>query len=1134
MAASTADPKAAPLADDLKEYALTLAPSSFPKNFFCASCSQLAIDSWKLPCCNKTICSSCHAKLSFPTTCPLCDHDPLEADSCMPNKALRNTMRVWLQKQKKKDDAKSTPQIETPPVDTPTASGGAEGAGQSAEQPSERDESVPREVTGGDVAVAPNGENGGENNPPKVSVPPASKEGSIAPQTDEQGNIDDGQVPTGHAELESTAVHEPSPAKGMEKQGEGMYGNAMLSNTGGMNGIPNQFGYGFNNQGNYGMGFNGMNAMSGMPNMMGNAGWNNMGSMDYNMTMSNMPNNMYGGFGGNMGMPGMNDMSGMNMMNYGSGYGNWGQGSMSGYENFNGFNPMGGYNQSGAQYPQMMNQFPKNNFQNQNRFSANGPAFSQQKSMRRGSNFGNQNSGPGFQHDVQNRPGSQNGPPQNNDEETTVPSGDASDVKEGQAKPEGATDAAQGGKADDGGVVEAGALSSAEATAKDSKELTQTGDQSHVVSKADTLNPIQTLDSAENQGTYQQAMMAGVVQPISPHPQDMMGNFLNQGPGMQMPYGGSAMDFRHHHNNYSGAYGAATVLTGEPRGVGVEGAPTGPRAMREGRPNTGFSSRIRSTQYNARAGTPSVTSAHEAVSKSPARRGRSYVHNSNTTGPPTDTRCRSPDRDDSLRTKEKSPSRSRSGSRTRGKEEDRNEEHDRREPEETESRHRRHGRSPTPVADDDGRRKEKRSHRTSRYDERASGRSGRHDDYGENYREEKDDRNDRTRSVSRDSKYRSRRDKEKHRSSRSHRDRSREHRHRHRSRSRSPGDDEYYDETTEESGSRRRHRSDKDKHRERERERSRDRDRDREKRERRDRDYDREYEREKDRTRDKERDRKRSRRDREEEADERDYVEEKYRASRRSRKDRDRERDREHENDEPQSAVTPARGISPPLNAPTGPSAEKSEGFSIKGFSKTKRADSMSSKSMAPPPSGPRSFQPPKGPALDRDRDHRDSRDHLRKPSGSGSAASTPISPSTQDHYAAERERNVRERVDKDQRDRVLQSIHGRATGRSNSMLSSSARPSLSSKRSRDDIEGEDTAHSEKQQSTEASSKIPTGPSAHRDKRRKSGGDSNAIASLFTQGLRKHAKGSRRGGVKTEGEVERDLERAEREREKRW
>jgi formylmethanofuran dehydrogenase subunit E len=69
------DPKLAPLADDLKELALyaaskqsrisrantpsSLPTSAFPKAFFCALCSELAIDSFKLLCCNKAICTPC-------------------------------------------------------------------------------------------------------------------------------------------------------------------------------------------------------------------------------------------------------------------------------------------------------------------------------------------------------------------------------------------------------------------------------------------------------------------------------------------------------------------------------------------------------------------------------------------------------------------------------------------------------------------------------------------------------------------------------------------------------------------------------------------------------------------------------------------------------------------------------------------------------------------------------------------------------------------------------------------------------------------------------------------------------------------------------------------------------------------
>jgi hypothetical protein len=74
------DPKAAPLADDLKELALyarndistpshtdfhsSLPTSVFPKAFFCALCSELAIDAYKLLCCNKAICTPCMYKLA--------------------------------------------------------------------------------------------------------------------------------------------------------------------------------------------------------------------------------------------------------------------------------------------------------------------------------------------------------------------------------------------------------------------------------------------------------------------------------------------------------------------------------------------------------------------------------------------------------------------------------------------------------------------------------------------------------------------------------------------------------------------------------------------------------------------------------------------------------------------------------------------------------------------------------------------------------------------------------------------------------------------------------------------------------------------------------------------------------------
>lgn len=212
------------------------------------------------------------------------------------------------------------------------------------------------------------------------------------------------------------------------------------------------------------------------------------------------------------------------------------------------------------------------------------------------------------------------------------------------------------------------------------------------------------------------------------------------------------------------------------------------------------------------------------------------------------------------------------------------------------------------------------------------------------------------------------------------------------------------------------------------------------------------------------------------------------------------------------------RAVSPPLNAPTGPSANT---FSIKGAGRSK------SNVMPPPqpPTGPRGLQPPKGPAADRDKDK-----HRRKSSGSSvpSAPATPAEPTSQDHYAAEREKNARERnsrdrVDRDQRDTLGKSLHSR-------VHSSTSRPSLSSKRSRD--EEPDVEDAPRGPKSEV--KAPTGPASHRDKRRKSGaGGDNSIANLFTAGLRKNAGKSRRGGVRTEGDVEREMERVERERDRR-
>lgn len=1014
-------------------------------------------------------------------------------------------MRVWLQKQKKKEEAKAAAQVATPPVE---AAPEVQPVGEAAEKPMESVEKAPAAE---DLSVQPASGAADDTDTAEKCA------GSALAQSTENMNLSENKLERRGSTTSQTVPQsiEPAAADGPNEEQSGAIGpsDGSTNNHVMMTGMQGQMGFGYPNQGgfNSGMGWNGM------PNMMANGNWN-----DFN-NMNGMSNNMYGNFGGNMGMS-MNDMSAMNMMNYGGGYSNGWNGIGGGYGNFNGSNQMGGYNQSGA-YPDMMNQFPKNNFpnQNQNRFHANQGGQNPQRD-RNGSRG---SFGPALQN-APSRPESRSGPAQNPDGQS--PDGTSNSAPQAEANGEQAKASPE--DSEEGKVIVDGTQAGPQAAlAEVSGDISKNGavdtngeDGSNGAAQTSGLNRIQAFESGDaDMQHYDQSMMGNAMHPDMAYQQAMMNQIPHQqmnasfDPSMHMNMGYDQQNgFGSRGGFNNGAYGAARVLVGqapEPVGVGVVGAPTGPRAMREGRPNTGFSSRANSNRFPP-AAPKSVTSAHE-----PAAGGSPHPR----------IRSRTPPRDESLRAKQRSPIRSRSRSPSRSPPRDQVPEasQERSRSVDRVSRQDDRGRSPTPVDDADYEyRKERKHHRSTRHDERD-------DDYESRHRSDRDSRGERTRDVSVESKYRnSRRDKDKHRSSRSHRDRSKEHRRRHRSQDRYEDDDVYADvEKDSDGGSRRKPRSDeKDKYRDRER--SRDRDRRRDRRDRKDRERDTDYERDKDRSREKDKDRRR-RRDREAEEDERDYEDDKHRSSR-SRKDRDHESDRERDqyDQEPREKssrvqheedvvgqLMKKRAVSPPLNAPTGPSAN---GFSIKGRSKT---------SVMPPPqppTGPRALQPPKGPAADRNKDRSESQ-HQRRKSSVSSGHATPAAPSTpQDHYAAERERHARER---DGRERSDKAPRESSTSHNSLPTRISSRSSLSSsKRSRDDVEDSYASHAPvAPKGPKADIKAPTGPAGHRDKRRKSGatGDDN-IAKLFTAGLRKNAK--RRGGVRTEGDVEREMVERERER----
>lgn len=106
----------------------TLTQDEIPFKLRCAICNKLAVNAFRLPCCDQAICESCGhfpepslnqsanvllpGQTSLPDTCPVCAHTPISSDLCKPNKALRTTLKAFLrteEKKREKDRQQATP-----------------------------------------------------------------------------------------------------------------------------------------------------------------------------------------------------------------------------------------------------------------------------------------------------------------------------------------------------------------------------------------------------------------------------------------------------------------------------------------------------------------------------------------------------------------------------------------------------------------------------------------------------------------------------------------------------------------------------------------------------------------------------------------------------------------------------------------------------------------------------------------------------------------------------------------------------------------------------------------------------------------------------------------------------------------
>lgn len=56
---------------------------------------------------------------TLPSSCPVCEHTPVSAEDCKPNKALRTTIKIFLRTEEKKREALRQKEVKNTPPATP-------------------------------------------------------------------------------------------------------------------------------------------------------------------------------------------------------------------------------------------------------------------------------------------------------------------------------------------------------------------------------------------------------------------------------------------------------------------------------------------------------------------------------------------------------------------------------------------------------------------------------------------------------------------------------------------------------------------------------------------------------------------------------------------------------------------------------------------------------------------------------------------------------------------------------------------------------------------------------------------------------------------------------------------------------
>ncbi|KAI1268245.1 hypothetical protein F5Y18DRAFT_374390 [Xylariaceae sp. FL1019] len=316
----------AALTSEQLDLASSLVQDDLPTKLRCAICSKLAVNAYRLPCCETAICQNCQSTL--PPSCPVCEHSPVSAGDCTVYKSLRTTIKVFLKTEEKKREAarpKANGSAPTTPLQSTPTPASTQVQIQLQSQPPEASAIT---ISAPDVAGPEHVANGsGEPLNPAVENTngPNSEEqalaaDSIKPETTAKlVEHQDQDVQTeGARDSETQALPtDETPGDDGDKDDTAAEAGTSQSDQAGMS-----FGFdSMNNNFNMNMGngdMNQMQMMMAMQNGMNPAAFGTfpmMGMMDP-MMMQNMM--MSGGFNAQgMGMNGMNMNMGMGMSGFG-------------------------------------------------------------------------------------------------------------------------------------------------------------------------------------------------------------------------------------------------------------------------------------------------------------------------------------------------------------------------------------------------------------------------------------------------------------------------------------------------------------------------------------------------------------------------------------------------------------------------------------------------------------------------------------------------------------------------------------------------------------------------------------------------------------------------------------------------